>query len=115
MTKPLSEQRCVPCEGGIAALTEAEAKTLLEQTPQWQLSDNHDAIHRIFDFKGFYATMSFINMVAWIAQQQGHHPDVQFGYNQCTITFTTHAINGLSDNDFICASLIDNAMLEPSH
>jgi len=79
MNKPLSEQRCVPCEGGIAALTEAEAKTLLEQTPQWQLSDNHDAIHRVFDFKGFYATMSFINMVAWIAQQQGHHPDVQFG------------------------------------
>ncbi len=112
MTDPLSQQRCIPCEGGVAPLTPAEAETLLQQVHHWKLSENHDSIHRTFDFSGFYKTMGFINMVAWIAQQQGHHPDVQFGYKQCTITYSTHAINGLSQNDFICASLINDALAE---
>ncbi len=110
MEQSLSEQRCVPCEGGVPALSKAEAESLLEQTTQWCLAEDCQSIHRKFEFSGFYKTMGFINMVAWIAQQQGHHPDVTFGYNHCTITYSTHAIGGLSKNDFICAKLIDDAL-----
>jgi len=110
MSDNLSEQHCVPCEGGVAPLTKEQASELVQQTPEWTLADDSKSISRHFTFKGFYKTMSFINMMAWIAQQQQHHPDVNFSYNTCTVTYTTHAIEGLSQNDFICASKIDAAV-----
>lgn len=103
----LSEQRCVPCEGGTEPLDTNRAKTLLEQVPGWSLADDGKSIHRRFEFKGFYKTMAFINAMAWVANQEQHHPDFSGGYNFCAVTFTTHAIDGLSENDFICAAKLN--------
>jgi 4a-hydroxytetrahydrobiopterin dehydratase len=107
----LSNKKCVPCEGGVEAMSEDQAQAMLQQVPGWELDADSKAIARHFSFKGFYKTMGFINMLAWIAQQEQHHPDVSFTYNTCTVTYTTHAINGLSENDFICASKVNG--MEP--
>jgi 4a-hydroxytetrahydrobiopterin dehydratase len=108
----LSTGRCEPCEGGVAPLDKAEAGELLKQLATgWSLAEDTKAIHRRFEFRGFNETMGFVNAVAWIANQEMHHPDICLGYNYCEITFTTHAIDGLSRNDFICAAKIDRLLL----
>jgi len=106
----LSQQKCVPCEGGTQPLSRDEADQLLQQVPGWTLQDDGKTIQRRFEFKGFYKTMAFINAMAWIANQQMHHPDFSAGYNFCLVTFTTHAINGLSENDFICAAKVNELL-----
>lgn len=98
---------CKPCEGGVPALTRDEAEKLLEQTPEWKISEDTTKITRRFEFKGFNKTMSFVNAVAWLVNKEMHHPDLEVGFNYCVVNFTTHAINGLSENDFICAAKID--------
>jgi len=103
----LQHIRCVGCEGGIAPLTSDEITTLHPQIKDWQVSADHKFISRRFEFKGFYKTMAFVNAVAWIANQENHHPDMEVGYNYCLVKYTTHAIDGLSKNDFICAAKID--------
>jgi 4a-hydroxytetrahydrobiopterin dehydratase len=103
----LSDQKCEACEGGLLPLEAAVVERYSAQTPGWIVSEDNTYIIRKYTFKGFYAVMSFINAVAYIAQQQGHHPDIEFGYNYCNITFSTHAIKGLSINDFICAAKIN--------
>ncbi len=104
----LSSKHCVPCEGGINPLSHKDIQILLKKLPdQWQLSDDGKSIHRDYTFKNFYRTMSFVNAVAHIANNEDHHPDLQVGFNYCRIRYTTHAINGLSENDFICAAKID--------
>ena len=107
----LLEKRCKPCEGGVDPLSRDRVNRYLEQVPGWQLSADQKSIARKFEFKGFFRTMSFINALAWIANQQDHHPDFSAGYNYCKVNFTTHAIDGLSENDFICASRV-NALVE---
>lgn len=111
MTDALEQRKCVPCEGGMAPLSAERVATLLAQVPGWSLSADGKKIARRFEFKGFYKTMAFINAMAWIANQQGHHPDFEAGYNFCLVHFTTHAIDGLSENDFICAAKL-NALLD---
>lgn len=107
----LSEKTCKPCEGGVDPLSREEAeKTLGQLAGNWQLSDDGKSIRAEFRFKEFYRTMAFINAVAWVANQQDHHPDIAFGYNYANIVFSTHAIGGLSENDFICAARIDALM-----
>jgi 4a-hydroxytetrahydrobiopterin dehydratase len=103
----LHQIRCVGCEGGIPALSTEEVATFIKQTPEWVVSNDGLSIHRQFGFKEFYKTMAFVNAVAWIANQENHHPDMEVGYNYCNIKFTTHAVNGLTKNDFICAAKID--------
>lgn len=104
----LTSMKCVPCEGGVAPLNKVQADKLLKQIdPAWTLNPACSAIVRRFEFKGFYKTMGFVNAIAWIANQENHHPDLRVGYNYCEVTFTTHAIAGLSDNDFICAAKVD--------
>jgi 4a-hydroxytetrahydrobiopterin dehydratase len=107
----LTDRQCEPCEGGVEPLQREQAEALLAQVPGWSLSDDGKMISRKFDFRGFYRTVAFINAMAWIANNEGHHPDFSAGYNYCDVGFTTHAIGGLSDNDFICAAKI-NALLE---
>lgn len=107
----LTERHCVPCEGGVDAMGEAEARKLLADLPGWELSDDATMIERKFEFRGFYRTMAFINAMAWIVNNENHHPDFAAGYNYCRVGFTTHAIGGLSENDFICAAKI-SALLE---
>ena len=102
----LTDRKCKPCEGGIPPLGQEEAESLLKHLEQdWQLVDNK--ISRIFSFKNYYQTMAFVNATAWISHREDHHPDMAVSYNQCRVEYTTHAIGGLSENDFICAAKID--------
>jgi 4a-hydroxytetrahydrobiopterin dehydratase len=103
----LSSIRCVGCEGGIPALNQDEVNTFMPQIPKWKLSEDNKSITRHFSFKDFYHTMAFVNAIAWVANQENHHPDLEVGYNYCNIKFFTHAVNGLTQNDFICAAKID--------
>jgi 4a-hydroxytetrahydrobiopterin dehydratase len=104
----LADKKCVPCEGGTAALTSAEAAALLAHLKSgWNIAPDSKSVTRSYKFKDFYRTMSFVNAVAYIANIEDHHPDLDVGYDRCSVTFTTHAIGGLSQNDFICAAKID--------
>lgn len=106
-TCDLLNKHCVPCEGGVDPLTAQEAQKFLEDLPGWNCNDDHTIITKIFKFKGYYKTIAFVNAIAWIAQSENHHPDLEVSYNQCTVHFSTHAINGLSENDFICALKVE--------
>lgn len=104
----LQQRHCVPCEGGIPPLDRSQAQALMGQiNPDWELSEDSLQIARTFRFKSYYKTISFVNAVAWIANAEDHHPDMEVGYSRCVVRYTTHAIKGLSDNDFICAAKID--------
>lgn len=107
MTSELHTIRCVGCEGGIPALTAEEINQLMPEIPKWQVNTEHTIISRRYEFKGFYKTMAFVNAIAWIANQENHHPDMEVGYNYCLVKFTTHAVEGLTKNDFICAAKIN--------
>jgi 4a-hydroxytetrahydrobiopterin dehydratase len=106
----LQSIKCVGCEGGIPALTSSEVNELLAQVKDWQVSKDGKFISKRFEFKGFYKTMAFVNALAWIANQENHHPDMEVGYNYCVVKYTTHAIDGLSKNDFICAAKVDGLL-----
>jgi len=104
----LTEKHCKPCEGGVAPLSRDEASTLLARLePEWSLTPDGKALRRAYAFKNFFHTIGFVNAVAYIANTEDHHPDIKCGYNYCRLEFTTHAIGGLSENDFICAAKID--------
>ena len=103
----LSDKKCLACEGGVAALSLVEAKTLLNKLNAWEISADHKNISKTFHFKNYYQTMAFVNVIAWISHQENHHPDLSVHYNKCIVNYMTHAINGLSENDFICAAKID--------
>lgn len=104
----LSTKKCVSCEGIGSALTAEQVQLLLPQLATgWQVQTHHTRIKKSFSFNNFYETMAFVNAIAWIANQENHHPDLEIGYNYCHVTFITHALNGLSHNDFICAAKID--------
>ena len=104
-------QHCKPCEGGVCPLDESHSIQHLNQLDGWQLTEDKAGIVRTLKFKDFVSTMAFINKMAEMAEQQGHHPDFSAGYNYCEVRYTTHAIGGLSENDFICAAKI-NQMLD---
>ncbi len=89
------------------ALARADAQKLLAQIPGWALNDNAAEISRSFTFKNYYETMAFANALAWIAQREDHHPDLEVGYSRCLVRYSTHAVKGLSENDFICAAKIN--------
>lgn len=108
----LTEKKCKPCEGGVPPLTREQAEALAKQlSPGWVLSRDGPYLRREFRFKNFYRTMSFVNAVAHTANIEDHHPDLEIGYNYCRVQYTTHAIKGLSENDFICAAKIDTIPL----
>lgn len=106
----LASRTCQSCEGGIPPLEPAKAQELLKQVNGWATNDTNTEINREFSFKDFYQTMAFVNAVAWIANQEGHHPDLEVSYNSCLVHFSTHTIGGLSDNDFICAAKVDGLL-----
>ena len=103
----LAAKRCIPCEGGVKPMDAAEAHKMLGELDDWQLADSGKEIARTYKFKNYYQTMAFVNAIAWIAHQEDHHPDLQVGYNRLEVRFSTHAIDGLSENDFICAAKVD--------
>ncbi len=104
----LTQKNCLPCEGGVPAMSEAEAQAMMENLdPGWRLENN--ALVRRLTFKGFAKPLMHANLAAFIGDREGHHPDIAFGWGYCMVTFTTHAIGGLSENDFICAAKFDAA------
>jgi 4a-hydroxytetrahydrobiopterin dehydratase len=103
----LTEKTCKVYQKGDPTLTAEEAHHLLKQLHDWSLSQEDRTIQRSFKFKNYYETIAFVNAVAWIANRQDHHPDLEVGYNRCVIHFSTHSVGGLSENDFICAAKID--------
>ncbi len=111
-TCSIADKHCVPCHGGIPPMTNHEIQNAVKQlSKDWQVSENHQSIHRDFKFKNYYQTIAFVNAIAWMAHIENHHPDLEVSYNHCVVRYTTHAINGLSDNDFICAEKIDALFL----
>lgn len=102
-----SDKKCVPCEGGILALTPEQAKSNLQQLNEWEINTASTEIFKTFNFKNYYQVIAFVNAIAFVAHQEKHHPDLEVHYNKVVARYSTHAIGGLSENDFICASKID--------
>ena len=104
----LAERKCSPCEGGVEPLARAAARELMASIDaRWALDEDGRSIVRTFEFPVFSRTIAFVNAVAWIATVEGHHPELRVTYGSCEVRYTTNAIEGLSDNDFICAAKID--------
>jgi 4a-hydroxytetrahydrobiopterin dehydratase len=101
----LARMKCKACEGGSAPLAPDEVTRLLGELDGWELRAG--AITRNYAFKDHYQTLAFVNAVAWISHREDHHPDMTLGYRECRIAYVTHAIGGLSENDFICAAKVD--------
>lgn len=113
MARNLAERHCKPCEGGVEPLRPEQSRQLLKALHDgWSMSDDGREIARSFEFKAYSKTMGFVNAVAWIAVTEGHHPVMRVEYGSCRVSFTTHAIDGLSDNDFICAAKVDRLVAE---
>lgn len=109
----LSHKKCVPCEGGVPAYSPAEANEQVQKLPGWKLTDDGQRIRREWTVKNFMAGINFFNEVARLAESEGHHPDVHLaGYRNVAIEIWTHAIGGLSENDFILAAKIDALPVE---
>lgn len=111
MSSELFEKKCTPCEGGVPPLKPEAARELLSALDSdWSISADGKWIRREFSFSGFNRTMGFVNAVAWVANSEGHHPDLEVGYSKCVVNYTTHAVDGLTENDFICAAKIDRLL-----
>jgi len=107
----LVEKHCLPCEGGTPPLQDREIKELITQVPSWSLKEGH--LYRSFKFERFLEAIDFVNSIARIAEEEGHHPDISIHYNRVEVQVWTHAIKGLSENDFILASKIDRLLNTP--
>lgn len=101
----LTKKHCVPCENGEGKLNISQIKNYLPLVENWFLVG--DTIKRDFNFKDFKEAMDFVNKVAGIAESEGHHPDIYIFYNKVNLTLYTHAVKGLSENDFILAAKIN--------
>ena len=106
----LSRGHCVPCAGGTPPLAAEEVERLLLQLPQWEQKAGE--IARTFRFKNHHQVMAFVNAIAWISHRENHHPELEVGYNTCRVRYSTHAIGGLSQNDFICAARVEGLLAE---
>ena len=109
MTK-LSEKKCIPCEGGILPFDISEIHKYQKKVDGWDIFKNEKNIYLLekkFKFKNFLESQKFVNEVGRISEEEGHHPDILFGWGYAKINITTHAIEGLSENDFILAAKID--------
>lgn len=103
----LAQKKCVACEGGVPKLTRMDAEAFLMHTPRWSLNEDATEISREFRFKDFKEAMAFANAIGEIAEEEGHHPDLRVSWGKVGIHLTTHAIGGLSENDFIVAAKVD--------
>lgn len=109
----LVQKKCVPCEGGVPKMTPDEVAAQLQELPDWEVTRNGERISRKWVVKNFMAAMSFFEKVAELAEAEGHHPDLHLvGYRNVEIEIWTHAIGGLSENDFILAAKIDRLPID---
>ena len=105
MSELLANKSCQPCSGNTPALSAEQVRVLLANLPGWELKDG--AIEKTYRFKNYYETIAFLNAGAQLSHVEDHHPDIQVGYNTLKYRYNTHAIQGLSENDFICAAKLD--------
>ena len=101
----LVKRKCKPCEGGVAPYSAEQSAEMLRALKGWIIEDGK--LVKLYAFSNYFETMAFVNAHAWISHREDHHPDLALGYNQCRVTYWTHAIGGLSENDFICAAKSD--------
>ena len=99
--------RSLDCRPGQSKLADDAIEQALQSLPGWSRNATRDAIQKTWQFPDFYRTMAFVNAVAWVANQQDHHPDMDVRYNRCGVTFSTHDAGGLTLNDLICAARVD--------
>lgn len=102
----LAERQCVPCRGGVPPMKGDELKEFSAQLQGWQVVNEHH-LQRLFEFKNFRETLNFVNRVGELTEDQGHHPDICFGWGKADITIWTHKIDGLTESDFVLAAKID--------
>ena len=103
----LNKKKCEPCTGNTEKFTKVKIEKFLKQINTWSINDKQEMIFKKFKFKNYKLTIEFINKISNISEQEGHHPDISFGWGYAKIIITTHAIEGLSENDFILAAKID--------
>lgn len=103
----LQDQNCVPCQGGIPALSRQEAERYLVDLPKWTLEGGATRIRRRYTFADFVGALAFVNRVGDVAEAQGHHPDISFGWGYAEVVIFTHKIAGLHENDFILAARVE--------
>ena len=101
----LTGKKCQPCDGDVAPYTPAQANEMLKQVKGWTIEEG--TLVKLYPCSTYYQTMAFVNALAWISHREDHHPDLLVGYNKCRVEYMTHAIGGLSENDFICAAKCD--------
>jgi 4a-hydroxytetrahydrobiopterin dehydratase len=101
----LVKKHCKPSEGGTAPYNAAQTTEMLNKLKGWIVEDGK--LVKIYPFKNYHETVAFVNALAWISHREDHHPDLQVGYSKCRVEYSTHAIGGLSENDFICAAKAD--------
>ena len=108
----LKDKRCVPCEGGTPPLDDVTTRKLLGQVSGWTIASEtgQPRIQKRFEFVDFLAAMAFVDKMAAVAEAEGHHPDFCVHYNRIDVTLWTHAVGGLSENDFILAAKIDGIL-----
>jgi len=102
----LASRTCVPCRGGTPPLKGEELATLKRQVPEWEVIEEHH-LRRRFRFKNFREALDFVNKVGELAEEQGHHPDISFGWGRVEVAIWTHKIDGLTESDFILAAKVD--------
>lgn len=108
-TCDISNRHCQPCEGGIPQLTVEAAAGLLRELPGWTLLDQQ--LGKTFSFSNHYEAMTFVNAIAWVSHRENHHPELTVGYKDVRVRYWTHAIGGLSENDFICAAKLEKLLV----
>lgn len=107
---PLVDQHCQDIQKGSKSLIIPRIESHLAQMQGWDAPLNYFYIEKTYSFKNYHQTVAFVNAVTWIAHKEDHHPEIKFGYNQCTINLTTHSIKGISQNDVIMAAKIDQLL-----
>tara|TARA_B100001250_G_C19464662_1_gene641770 strand:+ start:139 stop:480 length:342 start_codon:yes stop_codon:yes gene_type:complete len=112
MNNDLNEMKCEPCTGNTPTLSKKEILNNLDKLNNWSLNDNNEMIYKKFSFKSFNKALKFANLIGDLADKEGHHPDLSLGWGYCLVMIHTHAIKGLSINDFILASKLDTIDLE---
>jgi len=113
----LASRHCTALPKGTPPLPADEIARLLTAVSDWEYFADDRLLRKNFTFPDYGSTMAFVNAVAWIAQREDHHPDMQVGFNHCQLSFSTHSVGGISMNDFICAAKIDTVLgdVRPSH
>ena len=108
ISEGLARKKCKPCEAGVAPMTPAQIGHMLKGLKGWKYTDG--MVQKTFKFKNYHETLAFVNATAWISHREDHHPDLAIGYNRCEVRYWTHAIGGLSENDFIVAAKLNELL-----